>query len=336
MSKKKFKILSIDGGGIKGLYTATILNKIENDIIEKTGNKDARIADYFDLICGTSTGGLIALALSAGISTEIIMGFYLEHGPKIFKHSKGLIPILRQTFFYGKYNDKRIKHALNEVFKEKKIGDSKCLLCIPTFDLTHGTYEIFKYDHPEGNLSRDNKLFMKDVALATSAAPTFFPVAQIAEHQNRQYVDGGVWANNPAIIGYSEALRYFVGKKRKFNKIQLLSFSSLNNGLKIKPLARRRKSFIGWRSSLFDLPLIGQSGFAHNFLTSLQKNSLLNYYRVESSNIQSNHTKHIELDLATKKSLTLIEQFGNDMYHKIKYDIQPFFKKRKKYKTKNP
>ncbi len=334
-TKKTFKVLCIDGGGIKGLYSATILNKIEEDLIKKTGKKNVRIVDYFDLICGTSTGGLIALALSAGISTKIIMGFYLIHGPKIFKRSKGLIPTLRQTLFYGKYSDKKIKNALTEIFNNKKIGDSKCLLCIPTFDLTHGTYEIFKYDHPEGNLSRDNKLLMKDVALATSAAPTFFPVAQMVGHENRQYVDGGVWANNPAIIGYSEALRYFVGEGREFNKIQLLSLSSLNNGMKLKPLARRRKSFFGWKSSLFDLALIGQSEFAHNFLASLQKNNPLHYFRVESSNIQSGHTKHIELDLASEESLALIEQFGNDMYHKIKHDIQPFFEKQKKYKTKN-
>ncbi|WP_264551705.1 CBASS cGAMP-activated phospholipase [Flavobacterium sp. N2038] len=333
--KKTFKVLSIDGGGIKGLYSATILNKIEKDLIKKTNDKTVRIVDYFDLICGTSTGGLIALALSLGISTDEICKFYTNHGPKIFRWSKGVFPMLKQTLFWGKFNDKKLKKALVEILKEKKIGDSRCLLCIPTFDVTHGTYEIFKYDHKEGHLSRDNDLLMTDVALATSAAPTYFPVAQLEKHDNRQYIDGGIWANNPSLIGYTEAKKYFIGDG-KYNNIQLLSLSSLNIGNKLKPFARKRRSFIGWRSRLFDLTLVAQSEFVDLFLSSLHSERAdLDYYRINSAKVESSHVKHIELDRAKKNSIALMKQFGNDMYHNIKHDIKPFFQTRKTYITKN-
>src|SRR5688500_12353186 len=108
---KSFKILSIDGGGVKGLYSAKILHEFEKALRKEFGD-EKRIVDFVDLICGTSTGGLIALALSVRVPVEKICEFYEVHGPKIFKHYKGLIPTLRQTFFGGKYSDKNLKLAL--------------------------------------------------------------------------------------------------------------------------------------------------------------------------------------------------------------------------------
>ncbi|MFL9837794.1 CBASS cGAMP-activated phospholipase [Flavobacterium sp. ST-75] len=333
---KTFKVLSIDGGGIKGLYSATILNKIEKQLIKDSGDNSLRIVDYFDLICGTSTGGLIALALSLGISTEEICKFYTQHGPKIFRWSKGKIPLIRQALLYGKYSDKKLKKALYEVLKNNKIKNSKCLLCIPTFDITHGTYEIFKYDHPEGNLSRDNELLMVDVALATSAAPTYFPIAEMKQHDNKLYADGGLWANNPSLIGYTEALRYFVGENKAYDNIQLLSISSLNSKQTFLPFSRRKRSFIGWRQQLFDSCLTGQSEFCNIFLESLsQTTSNLDYYRIKGDIKNPIHSKSIQIDFSDKTSLSLLSQYGNDMYHSVKKDIVPYFINKKTYITNN-
>ncbi|RZJ85853.1 MAG: hypothetical protein EOO20_19485 [Chryseobacterium sp.] len=334
--KKTFKVLSIDGGGMKGLYSATILHKVEQELIRETGNQNARIVDYFDLICGTSTGGLIALALSLGISTKKICEFYSVHGPKIFKKPIRPIGFLRQTLFFGKYSDKNLRGALEGILGKNKIKDSRCLLCIPTYDFSHGTYEIFKYDHPEGNLNRDNELLMVDVALATSAAPTYFPIAEVAAHANRQYVDGGVWANNPSLIGYAEGIRHFAGGDKQYDDIELLSISSLNIASKQKPFSRRQRSFAGWRSKLFEMSMIAQSEFAHIFLESLKTASQtpLRYLRISSPSVQSVHVAHIDLDKASKKSLTLMEQFGNDEYHKYKAQLKTFFEHKKTYQTK--
>ena len=100
---KQFKVLTIDGGGIKGLYSAKILSFFEADLRRVHGDA-ARIVDYADLICGTSTGGLIALALALRIPAEKICEFYETKGPQIFKGSQGFFALLRQTLFGGKFS----------------------------------------------------------------------------------------------------------------------------------------------------------------------------------------------------------------------------------------
>lgn len=107
---------------------------------------------------------------------------------------------MKQTLFGGKYKDGPLKMALNKMLGEHKIGDSESLLCIPSFDYTNFTYAVFRFDHKEGNLTRHNSIPMVDVGLATTAAPTYFPLAQIEMQHDVQYVDGGVWANNPSLI----------------------------------------------------------------------------------------------------------------------------------------
>src|SRR4051794_20697124 len=122
---KPFKVLSIDGGGIKGLYSAKILELFEADLQASHG-KDARIVDYADLICGTSTGGLIALALALRIPTATICEFYEKKGPLIFKGSQGRLARLRQTLYRGKFSDEPLRAALAELLQDHVIGDSDC------------------------------------------------------------------------------------------------------------------------------------------------------------------------------------------------------------------
>jgi uncharacterized protein len=333
-----FKVLAIDGGGIKGLYSAMILSLFENSIRKERGD-DERIVDYTDLICGTSTGGLIALALALRVPTETICKFYLKHGPHIFKGSQGLFALLRQTLFRGKFSDKPLRHALEEMFQDHKIGDSQCLLCIPSYDYTHGTYGVFKFDHLEGKLCRHNLLSMVDVGLATSAAPTYFPLAQIELENSTQYVDGGVWANNPSMVGFVEAMRYFVGPGKTYDHLTLLSVASLNVGSGKPPLLRRRRSFIRWAPDLFNLSLIGQSEFTDIFLSLAQKESAfpMSYIRIPSPLISSEQIRYIKLDYAHPRSFALIRQFATDMYHRVRLnsDTEKFFTERKTYYTIN-
>ena len=173
---RQFKVLSIDGGGIKGLYSARILSLFEAELRRQHGDA-ARIVDYADLICGTSTGGLIALGLALRIPTETICEFYETKGPAIFNGSQGRLARLRQDpLVEGQIFGQATADALQELLQGRTMADSECLLCIRTYDFTQGTYEIFKYDHREGNLSRDNKLPMVDVALATCRCSDVLPV----------------------------------------------------------------------------------------------------------------------------------------------------------------
>lgn len=335
--EKEFKILSIDGGGIKGLYSAKILEKLEEKY-------NCNISDYFDMICGTSTGGLIALALSLKIPAIDICKFYEEEGPKIFPNFKkvkfGKIKLsrgtLKQVLYGGKFSDKPLKKALDGIFKENKIGDSNNLLCIPSYTITEARPFVFKYDHKEGKLDRDNGALMVDIALATSAAPTYFPMAELKYYDNKQFIDGGVWGNNPTLVGLLEALDYFVGKDKEFDKLKILSISSLSlTGGKATGLKRKR-SFLDWKDELFETSLTGQSYFSHYFMEKIQKLSdiSIEYVRIPTSEISSDQESLIQLDVATKAALDLIKGKGNDMadVFKKKPEVASFFEKKKLYK----
>jgi patatin-like phospholipase/acyl hydrolase len=336
---KVFKILTIDGGGIKGLYSAQILKHFEERF-------DCKISDYFDMLCGTSTGGLIALALSLKISAVDICKFYDEQGPKIFPKFRSNVFLgkrlnngtVRQLVNGGKFTDVNLKAALVEIFGQSKIGESNNLLCIPSYNITEARPFVFKYDHPEGKLNRDNKAYYVDVALATSAAPTYFPMAQIDYYDNKQFIDGGVWGNNPTLVGYLEALQYFVGKGKAFDKLKILSISSLSlTGGKPTGLKRNR-SFLDWKDELFETSFTGQSFFTHFFMSKIATlNDLeVDYVRIPSSDISSSQEDLVQLDVATPDALDLIRGKGNDMgdIWRKKPEIEEFFKQEKLYKTK--
>ncbi len=326
---KTFKILSIDGGGIKGLYSSTILEHLEEKY-------SCSISDHFDMLCGTSTGGLIALALSLGIPAKTVSEFYMNKGKRIFPY----IPFfnsLKQVVWGGKFSDKKLKQSLVEIFGEKKLGESKNLLCIPSYTYTDARPLVFKFDHKEKGLDRDNKAKYVDVALATSAAPTYFPLCEIDYYDKKQYIDGGVWANNPTLVGLIEALSYFVGNGKEFDNIKLLSISSLTlSGGKPIGLSRKR-SFVRWRSDLFDVFNTGQSFFTHYFMDKIKEldNVSIDYVRIPSAIISSEQERLVKMDKATSNALYFIRGKGNDQGELYKKDpkVKEFFDTKKTYIT---
>ena len=324
--QKEFKILCIDGGGIKGLYSSTILEHLE----QRYGPP----SDYFDMICGTSTGGLIALCLALKIPAAEIRRIYAGHGREIFPRRTKLGGIIRQTFWKGKYNDTALRSVLEEVLGDKTVGDLDNLVCIPSYSLTDARPWVFKRDH--GILDRDNGTSLVDVALATSAAPTYFPLCEIPAYDHKQFVDGGVWANNPTLVGIIEALDYFVGKRKPFDSVKILSISSLNSTAG-KPVGlQRRRSFIQWRNDLFDTSLIGQSHFSDYFMTKLcaLTDICIGYERIPSEPVSAEQQHLVRLDGASKKAIQFIKGKGNDRGTLAKKDpaIQAFFKHKKQYK----
>lgn len=189
----RFQILSLDGGGIKGLFSAAVLAAIEEDL-------NVNIVDHFDLIAGTSTGGIIAVALGLGIKPREIVEFYLREGPAVFSKLFGLKSV--QHWFSRKFSSQAIEQALKKCFKDQKFGDSKKRLVIPTYNLGTDDVYIFRTAH-HTRLRRDYKVAAWKVAMATSAAPTFFPAVRTVD--NTRLVDGGVWANNPSMVALVEA-----------------------------------------------------------------------------------------------------------------------------------
>jgi len=188
-----FQILSLDGGGIKGLFSAALLAALEDDL-------GAPIANRFDLIAGTSTGGIIALALGLGLSPREVVEFYVSHGPKIF-HSHWGFGWLK-ALLVRKYGQRRLRAALQDTFKDQTLSASKKRLVIPSFSLDEDDVYIFRTAHSE-RLRRDHRVPVWKVALATSAAPTYFPVCRHVD--GGRHIDGGVWANNPSMVAIVEA-----------------------------------------------------------------------------------------------------------------------------------
>jgi uncharacterized protein len=331
---KVFKILSIDGGGIKGLYSARILQHLEEVY-------QCNLSDYFDLLCGTSTGGIIALGLSLKKPAANLAELYAKNGKNIFPWWRKILwtGTLRQALFWGKYNDRQLKAQLVNVFGESLIGESNNLLCIPSHSVTDGRNIVFRWNHPEGGLTRDNKASYVEVALATSAAPTYFPLAEVSGYDGKQFIDGGVWSNNPCLVGIAEALRYFVGKGKPYDSIQILSISSLNHIGGMNPGKWKKRSFWGWKDEIFNTTLRAQSDFTHFFMEKLSESTAtvpINYIRIPSEELAPEHATTVKLDKATKKVIKLISGKGNDrgLISSKDPQIAEFFKTKKTYKTK--
>ncbi len=168
LGTRRFQVLVLDGGGYRGMFSAASLACLEEDL--GTG-----FVDHFDLVVGTSTGGIIALALGLGLHPAELVDFYLEWGDRIFAHPR--IRQLRQLV-RPKYNAGHLREALIAVFGDRLLGDSGKRLCIPSYDLLRDDVHLFRTPH-HVDLVRDWKTPMVDVGLATTAAPTYFPAHEL-------------------------------------------------------------------------------------------------------------------------------------------------------------
>jgi len=309
-----FRILSIDGGGIKGLYSAVILADFEK--------KYGKLNNYFDLICGTSTGGIIALALSAGIPAIEIVNLYKEKGPLIFPYKNKFYRTLRGLKHFllsSKYGDYELKNALINVFGDKRIRDCETNVLIPTSNITKGTPCIIKTDHSD-ELDRDSNHLLVDVALATAAAPTYFPIQEISTMGDAedQFADGGLFSNNPSLHGIQEAYRYFISKDgTEYKNFSLLSVSTLHQNFAFeKPLKVYNRSVLLWSTKLIPLMMDLQSISTHYHIEYLNKSLNGNYLRIGSEPLTVEESKLIGLDNASSKSINLLESKGHEASNK--------------------
>lgn len=238
------RVLSIDGGGIKGVFPAAFLATLEDAI-------GSKVADYFDLIVGTSTGGIIALGLGLGLSAIEILGFYEEYGPRIFS-KRTLLSKLRHWIF-AKYGDEGLRQALEKTFRDRKLGNSNRRLVIPSLNLDTGEAYLYKTAH-RPQFERDYKESAVTVALATSAAPTFFPTHQA--DGGMAFVDGGLWANNPTAMAVIEAVAALQWEPKALRVLSLGCLTAPNSvGLeRWLPLGQ-----LYWASKAINLFMAGQS-----------------------------------------------------------------------------
>lgn len=216
MTIEPYRVLALDGGGLRGIFTAAVLAEAE-------AAYGPEFLQRFDLIAGTSTGGILALGLASGRTCADMLRFYREVGPRIFASPRRLRQVFRP-----KYERRVIDDILrNEFGAATLMNDLQTPVCITAYELVSGTNRVWKDDHSV-ELRGGGDLPVWKVAAATSAAPTYFSPVQL--HAADSHIDGGVWGNNPAMVGVTEAVRY---ASRDLSDIRLLSVGTTSQGLRV-------------------------------------------------------------------------------------------------------
>lgn len=238
---REFRILAIDGGGIRGVFPAAFLAALESRHLG-----GCSVARYFDLIAGTSTGGIIALGLGARLGADEIRDLYVRRGCEVFPPvGDGVLGRIqrrwrdsRQLFTY-RYDRDALERVLSECFGSTKFGDARTRLCIPSVDGRYGETYIFKTPH-HPDFTKDAADRMTKVAMATAAAPTFFRPYEDAGYT---FVDGGLYANNPIMVALADTLSCFSVPRER---IRILSLGC-GVGEFVVDRERKRGGAIAWR-----------------------------------------------------------------------------------------
>lgn len=218
----KFRILSIDGGGIRGVVPGTIVVALEQKIIKKTGNADAKIADYFDMIAGTSTGGILTcIYLTPGntsepslprpkYSAQEALNIYLKDGNKVFALDSAQRLRSGDGILDEKYSAVNLETLLFQYLGDTKLSQLLKPCLVTSYDIQRGKPKFFT-QHDAVVFGDSNDFLVQQVARATSAAPTFFEVSKAKSLSGVSYplVDGGVFANNPSLCAYAEVQAKF-------------------------------------------------------------------------------------------------------------------------------
>ena len=345
--KTYFKILSIDGGGIRGIIPCQILAEMENELIKEHG-KDARLCDYFDLIAGTSTGGIIAIGIALGIRAQDMLELYQNNGNEIFPPSnqnilKKLFNVLRGKPFY---DTARLKELLEETYRKTNInsvrlGHAKTRLIIPTYSLVDQEIRIWKTSHSPG-LQWDYQLPAVDVALSTAAAPIYFSphdfkfnfLGKEGDVTIMKMIDGGIVANNPAFIALMEATMCL---NKPLEDIALLSLgtgeSKMDSGKsssKISPMfwLNPKKGI-----RIYQVMAQAQAAQVDNLLNLYNRGlagankNIFTYMRLQH---QFQLSEKIDMDSTSKYNIDLMRQVGERIYRQNCDRLKKFFLTEKK------
>ena len=327
------RILSIDGGGYLGLATAAFTAETERHF-------GVTYRECFDMYCGTSTGAIIALALAAGMSGKQIVSLYQGFGEKVFRNSFLGSRSLRTVrgIFISRYSNGPLKAALRDAFGDMTLGDIKAkgkLVLITAFSVTTGKPRIFKTDH-SADLTRDDGYLVRDIALASAAAPVYLPVVKLRAPVNGSeewYCDGGVFANHPALLGYAEAVSHLAAAAED---IRILSLSTPRADLAERASARSTlqqyllsRGLISWGTKLAGVMIDSTSMIAHETLRRLMSwgaESNAHYVR-----IMLDKPRGVDMDVATRKATETLTQIGSEKAYstEVRNLIAPFFEHRR-------
>lgn len=318
---RPFQILSIDGGGIRGIFPAKFLADIEAKLQQRPDGK-SRIYEHFDLICGTSTGGIIAIALALGIPAGDIYQLYKNNAKKIFAKKGGFLRQIRQP----QYERAGLEQLIREQFKigdsdeDARLGDCKTAVCVPVYDLMQGKPAVMKSRYRQ-DFFRDYHIPAYQVALATAAAPTYFNPysgqyrrADGTEEKLTNKVDGGVFANNPALLAIVEAQKAFDVPLEKLRMLSIgTGYQKFSDAAQLDhcgiwywmlPIPKPKKRLI-------ELFMQGQSQQVENLISLMHKGiggSEAENFIYERINTELDASCRIDMDATDDSKLALLSE----------------------------
>lgn len=308
--EQQLQILAISGGGYRGLHAAKILADFE----EKFGTP-AR--EHFEVLAGTSIGGILALWLASGKSAAEFVSLLQTHGPEVFA-PRGFLG----GYTKAKHSNAALRACLEKHFGDLRLGALKAFVLIPAVDASTGKPVVFKTPH-HPDLRYDYERRVVDVALATSAAPVYFPIFE-EPGSKRLFTDGGLIANAPGFFGFHEATHYFE-KATADVRIMAIGTASIGRNVRFEDSWWRKlcrelpffhvcvgddaldKGVLDWRARIFDVTISAQESVTNYMLTHVLKPD--NYVRVDST-IDVERAKDVEsLDSCTPAAThTLLAQ----------------------------
>ncbi len=325
-----FKVLSIDGGGIRGLIPALVLAKLEALV--------GPLHKQFDLIAGTSTGGIIAVGLTApapggggaAFSAGDLVDLYMNDGGAIFyspvyKRLSHLDDLVER-----KYDHKPLQKILKKKLSEARLKDALTELLVTSYDLHAGKPYFFKRSKAKADAPRrDHPLW--EVARATSAAPTYFEPHQMQGPPSapaKSLVDGGVFANNPAMCAYAEAMKL----KKPLQDILIVSLGTGDEDMgkpaswqKYKHTKAKGWGVIGWARPAINIMMDGVADTVDHQLQQILVDSAhakparpQTYFRFQSP--LTDETK--DMDDADEKSLAALKKLGVSLARKEKAQLE--------------
>ncbi|XP_057482754.1 patatin-like protein 1 [Actinidia eriantha] len=328
-------VLSIDGGGIRGIIPGTILAYLESKLQELDG-PEARIADYFDVIAGTSTGGLVTTMLAAPdkanrplYAAEEINRFYLEHGPNIFPQDSN-----NQGATGPKYDGKYLRDLIERVLGSTTIKQTLTDVIIPTFDIKRLQPIIFSTDDAKQNVSKN--ALLSDICISTSAAPTYFP-AHYFETKDEDgsvrsfdLIDGGVAANNPTLIAMNQIFKEILMGKFKFSDMEpsgsnRMLVLSLGTGAakqeeKYNASTASQWGMLNWVFNNGATPLIDVYSNASSDMVDIHVSTFFqslhakkNYLRIQNDTLTGDEAS---TDVATEENMQRLVQIGKELLEK--------------------
>jgi patatin-like phospholipase/acyl hydrolase len=311
------KILSLDGGGIRGIIPGQVLIALETKLQQKSGNPDARIADYFDFFAGTSTGGILTCILlcpsetgpkKARFSAKEAVELYVNNGNKIFDASTWHKVVSLNGVAEEKYEAKGIEDCLHTYFGDLKLNQLLKPCIITSYDIERRETKFFA-QQDFALLGDKANFYIKDVCRATSAAPTYFEAELIKSISGVSYacVDGGVFANNPTLCAYSEVRNAKDNPTAK--NMFVVSIGTGSTAEKYEYKKAKNWGAIGWVKPVIDIMMSGAAEVTDYHMKKMfsADGHLGNYVRIQPSGLGDANP---QMDDASKENIQALIEVG--------------------------